>query len=149
MSERKKINELTEEEGKEILKFVYPNDDDYFQGLSFEPEITEEGQYVTFGMRSIVGILFHNGQDNCILHFDNSKVVLWLYQHGYDIEDLLKENAYFSQFEKDMESLTFVMYQLAQGEESFREGSKHNWTLEYVQKRCADALSKYYYKDYE
>ena len=73
----KNIKELTEEEAKEILKFVYPNDENYwFKKLSFEPVITEDGkQQITFGGRSIIGIEFHDGQDNCILHFDNSKAV--------------------------------------------------------------------------
>ena len=59
----KNIRELTEDETKEILKFVYTNDDDYwFQKLSFEPVITEDGkQQISFGGRSIIGIEFHDG----------------------------------------------------------------------------------------
>ena len=147
----KNIKELTEEEAKEILKFVYPNDEkNWFKKLSFEPVITEDGkQYITFGMRPIIGIEFHNGQDNCILHFDNSKVVLWLYKNGYDITELLEANSYFSQMERDFENFAFAIEHMSKGEEGFRDGYKQNWTLEYVTKKCRELLDEYYYKDYE
>jgi hypothetical protein len=147
----KNIKELTEEEAKEILKFVYPNDEYYwFKKLSFEPVITENGkQQITFGGRSIIGIEFHDGQDNCILHFDNSKAVLWLYKNGYDITELLEANSYFSQMEIDFENFAFAIEWMSKGEEGFRDGFQQNWTLEYVTKKCRELLDKYYYKDYE
>jgi hypothetical protein len=147
----KNIKELTEEEAKEILKFVYPNDENYwFKKLSFEPVITENGkQQITFGGRSIIGIEFHDGQDNCILHFDNSKAVLWLYKNGYDITELLEANSYFSQMEIDFENFAFAIEWMSKGEEGFRDGFQQNWTLEYVTKKCRELLDKYYYKDYE
>lgn len=147
----KNIKELTEEEAKEILKFVYPNDENYwFKKLSFEPVITENGkQQITFGGRSIIGIEFHGGQDNCILHFDNSKAVLWLYKNGYDITELLEANSYFSQMEIDFENFAFAIEWMSKGEEGFRDGFQQNWTLEYVTKKCRELLDKYYYKDYE
>jgi hypothetical protein len=147
----KNIKELSEDEAKEILKFVYPNDEyNWFKKLSFEPVITENGkQQITFGGRSIIGIEFHNGQDNCILHFDNAKVVLWLYKNGYDITELLEANSYFSQMEQDFENFAFAIEWMAKGEEGFRDGFQQNWTLEYVTKKCRELLDKYYYKDYE
>jgi hypothetical protein len=147
----KNIKELTEEEAKEILKFVYPNDENHwFKKLSFEPVITENGkQQITFGGRLIIGIEFHNGQDNCILHFDNSKAVLWLYKNGYDITELLEANSYFSQMEIDFENFAFAIEWMSKGEEGFRDGFQQNWTLEYVTKKCRELLDKYYYKDYE
>ena len=80
-------HDMTLDEAKQILEFAYPKDkDNWFRKLSFEPKITEDGrQQVTFGMRPIIGIEYHNGQDNCILHFDNTKVVLWLYKNGSSI----------------------------------------------------------------
>ena len=147
----KNIKELTEDEAKDILKFVYPNEKYYwFKKLSFEPVITEDGkQQVTFGMRPIIGIEFHDGQDNCILHFDNTKVVLWLYKNGYDITELLEANSYLSQMEKDFEIFAFAIEWMSKGEEGFKDGFKQNWTLEYVTKKCRELLDKYYYKDYE
>jgi hypothetical protein len=147
----KNIKELTEDEAKKILDFVYLNDkDNWFKKLSFEPEITEEGrEQVTFGMRLITGIEYHNGQDNCILHFDNTKVVLWLYKNGYDITDLLEDNSYMSEMEIDFENFSFGIDSLSKGEEGFRDGFKKNWTLGYVTEKCKELLEKYYYKDYE
>jgi hypothetical protein len=147
----KNIKKLTEDEAKEILKFVYPDDDDYwFQKLSFKPVITEDGkQQISFGGRPLIGIEFHNGQDNCILHFDNSKAVLWLYKNGYDITELLEANSYFSQMEQDFQNFAFGVEWMSKGDEGFRESVKQNWTLDYVKKRCQELLEQYYYKDYE
>lgn len=147
----KKIVELTDEEGKEILKFVYP---EYggrdFMGISFEPKYDGEGnQEVTFGFRPIVGIKYHNGQDNCILHFNNSKVVLWLYRNGYDIESLLEINTYFSEMEGDFDHFSFEISRMADGDKYFRDEFKQNWNLDYVKKKCRDLLDKYWLKDYE
>ena len=147
----KNIKELTEDEAKQILEFAYPKDkDNWFRKLSFEPKITEDGrQQVTFGMRPIIGIEYHNGQDNCILHFDNTKVVLWLYKNGYDITNLLEVNASFSEMEKDSENFAFEVEWMAKGDEGFRDDVKHNWTLDYVKKKCKELVEKYYYKDYK
>jgi hypothetical protein len=147
----KNIKELTEDEAKQILEFAYPKDKDkWFRKLSFEPKINEDGsQQVTFGMRSIIGIEYHNGQDNCILHFDNTRVVLWLYKNGYDIIELLESNSYLSEMEKDFENFAFAIDWMSKGDDGFREGYKQNWTLEYVTKKCKELLEKYYYKDYE
>jgi len=147
----KNIKELTEDEAKQILEFAYPKDkDNWFRKLSFEPKITDDGkQQVTFGMRSIIGIEYHNGKDNCILHFDNTKVVLWLYKNGYDVTELLEANSYLSEMEKDFENFAFEITWMAKGEERFRDGYKQKWTLEYVTKKCKELVDKYYYKDYE
>lgn len=147
----KKIEQLTEVEAKEILKFVYPDEKyNYFLELSLEPQKAEGGgQYITFGGRSIIGILFHNGQDKCILHFDNTKAVLWLYKNGYDIADLLEINSHYSEMEMDFENFAYSIEWMAKGEEGFRKGSKQNWTLEYVTKKCKELLERYYYKDYK
>jgi hypothetical protein len=145
----KNIKELTEDEAKQILEFAYPNDkDNWFRKLSFEPKITKDGnEQLTFGMRSIIGIEYHNGQDNCILHFDNTKVVLWLHKNGYDITELLEANSYLSEMEKDFENFAFSIDCMSKGDEGFRDGYKQNWTLEYVTKKCKELLNTYYYKD--
>lgn len=145
----KNIKELTEKEGKQILKFVYPNNkDNYFVGLSFEPVIEEDGsQQITFGCRPVVGIKYHNGHDNCILHFDDTKVVLWLYKNGYDITDFLEVNSVYSEMQNDFENFAYGIDTLSKGEDSFKEEAKKNWTLDYMKNKCKELLDKYYYKD--
>lgn len=150
---KKKINELTIDDAKEILDFVYPDGDHFNVDLSFEPVKSEDGkgQRITMGGRSIIGITFIGGinNDRMILHFDHSKVVLWLYQHDYEVEELLKENAYMSEMESDFENFAFEVEWLAKGEAGFRDGYKQNWTLDYVKKKCKELVETYYYKDYD
>lgn len=136
----KNIRELTELEAKEILLFVFGQDKEAdFMSLSFDvhPGPNGEGQYITFDGRSIIGIEYHNGQDRCILHFDNTKCVLWLYKHGYDITELLEKNAYMSEMEKDFSNMAFGIYQMIHGR--FEKDHK---------KRCEELYNKYYIKDY-
>jgi hypothetical protein len=151
--EKKKISELTIDETKDILDFVYPDGDHFNVGLSFEPVKSEDGkgQRITMGGRSIIGITYRRGinNDGMILHFDHSKVVLWLYKNGYDVESLLEENAYMSEMESDFENFAFKVEQMSKGEDGFREGYKQNWTLDYVKKKCKELIETYYYKDYD
>lgn len=151
--ERKKIKELTEKEAEEILEFVYPEEDKWFQKLSFEPHETEDGkgEHITFNGRSIIGIEYVGGPNNdrCILHFDNTKVVLWLYNHGYEIGELLEGNKYHSEEIDDFSDMAFEVKCLSEGEDSFKDGYKQNWTLEYVKNKCKEILEKYYSKDYK
>ena len=146
----KNIEELTEQEAKEILKFVFPKENYWFKELSMKPKINDDGsQQVTFGMRSIIGILYHNGQDNCILHFDNTKAVLWLYKHGYDIEDLLETNKYLSEMEIDFENFAFAVEYIKIKKDKLTEENKDKFTIDYILKEYERAAEKYYYKDYE
>lgn len=150
---KKKISELTIDEAKEILDFVYPDGDHFNVGLSFEPVKSEDGkgQRITMGGRSIIGITYRGGinNDGIILHFDHSKVVLWLYKNGYDIQTFLEENAYMSEMESDFENFAFEVEQMSKGEDGFRDGYKQNWTLDYVKKKCKELVETYYYKDYD
>ena len=148
----KKITELTEKEAKEILEFVYPDRKDiHFTKLSFEPHKSEDGkgQYVTMGGRSIIGIGFHNGQDNCILHFDNSKAVLWLYKNGYDITEQLEINKHFSEMESDIDDLCFEIYVIYQNYEDRIKNGSTFYTVENILKKLKEVNDKYYYKDYK
>lgn len=147
----KNIKKLTEDEANDILKFVFPNEKYiYFLNIFFEPKISEDGgEEITFGARSIIGIEYHNGQDRCILHFNNSKVIFWLYKNGYDIIDLLQQNLYFSQLERDFENFSFAIEWMSKGEDGFKDNVKKNWNLEYVKNKCKELLDKYYYKDYD
>jgi hypothetical protein len=151
----KKIEELTEEEAREIFSFVYPPENEkykyhWFKELKKEPIINEDGsQRVTFSLRPIVGILYHNGQDNCVLHFDNTKVVLWLYKYGYDIENLLETNSHFTEMESDFESFSFAIHWLAEKRKHIPEDKKELYTLDYIFAELKKYNEKYYYKDYE
>ncbi len=130
----KNIKELTENEAKEILKFVYPeNKDNYFTKLSLEPVISEDGkQRVTFDLRPLVGIEYYNGQDNCILHFDNTRAVLWLYKNGYDITEMLEANSHLSELENDFDMFSFAIYRLTDKQSKISKDQEHLFTLEYV-----------------
>jgi len=148
---RKNIKELTEDEARELLKFVYRDDDHWFESISHEPTINDNGeQQISFDGRSIIGVKFRNDHgDGCILHFDNTKALLWLYKEGYEILDLLESSSYLSEMENDFDNFSFAISWMAKGEDGFREGFKQNWTLEYVTKKCEKLLEKYYYKDYK
>ena len=157
----KKIEELTEQEAREILEFVFPGKTDLgnpkkydycFLELSLKPHVTEDGkgQYITFGGRSIIGILYHNGQDKCILHFDNSKAVLWFYKNEYDILELLESNKYLSEMESDFERFSDAIHWLINLPEILKErGKADKFDLDYVMKELKNKLDKYYFKDYE
>lgn len=149
---KKKISELTINEAKDMLNFVYPDEDHFNIDLSFEPLKSEDGkgQKITMGGRSIIGITYSNRyNDKMILHFDHSKAVLWLYKNGYNIELFLKENAYLSEMESDFECFAFEIEQLSKDENEFRNEYEQNRTLDYVTKKCKELVEKYYYKDYK
>lgn len=148
----KQINELTDLEAKQILKFVFPDKNHQFTKIEFEPRPNKDGTTnVTFGLRPIVGILYHNGQDNCILHFDHSKVVLWLYKNGFDILELLELNENLTFVEQNLENLAFRLYSLLKTPEFLKYRGKKDteiekiFTLEYVLKEIKEAADKYYY----
>lgn len=151
----KNINELTEDEAKEIFNFVYPPENEkfkhyWFRELKMEPTINEDGsQRITFGFRPIIGILGNNGQDNIIIHFDNTKAVLWLYKHGYDITELLERNSHFTEMEGDFENFSFAIHWLDEKRKHIPENKKDLYNLEYVLKELKRYNEKYYYKDYE
>ena len=147
----KSIKELTESEAIELLSFVYPKyGKDDFWSIRYERELKEDGgEYITFGGRSIIGIEYHNGQDRCILHFENTKAVLWLYKNGYDITEMLEANAYMTQMENYFSSAMAEISYMSKGEEGFREGFEQNWTLEYVKKKCKDIFERYYLADWD
>ncbi len=130
----KKINELSEKEAEEILKFVYPDDkDNYFIELKFESEkLPNGGQYVTFALRPIIGILYHGGQDRCILHFDNHKVIYWLCKNGYDVLELLESVQNDSKLIKDLDNFMYSVHWLRVSREHIEPKLKHEYDLEYV-----------------
>lgn len=145
---RKPITDLSIEEANEILDFVYPGDDHTNIRLSFIPVKCENGEKITMGGRSIVGITYRGGinNDGMVLHFDNSKAVLWLYQNGYEIEELLNENICMSEMQSDFSNFAQEVELMSIGEDGFKDGYKHNWNLDYVKKKCKELLEKYYYK---
>lgn len=157
MQARKDIKLLSTEEAKTIFEYVFPpNIEKYkyysFSNISFEPIMTENGQQVSMGLRPLVGINYHNGQDRCILHFDNTKVVRWLYENDYEIKELLENNQHLSEMENDFENFSFAIHWLAQCLEKrdpiIEERTKFEYTFEYIIKTLREHNEKYYYKDY-
>lgn len=155
----KDLKTLTLDEAKEILEYYYPNKTDlsnsknyeyWVTGLSFESVKNEDGNTpITFGGRLIVGILYHDSRDNCILHFNDTKVVAWLYSHGYDIGELLEQNKYLSAMESDFDSVVYWLSSFSKWPNHWSEDFNANFTLEWVAKKSQELLEKYYYKDYE
>lgn len=145
---KKDIKQLTDKEAQEILRYVYPNDNDnLYKGISFETDKNKEGNIkVSMQGRPVIGIKYHNGQDNCILHFDHSKVILWLYEHGYDIFNFLVYNSDFSEIEKDFENFSFAIVCLAK-DIAPTSKSYTNWTLERVRNRLNKLIDEFFYKE--
>ena len=145
----KKIEDLTNEQGKEILKFVFPTKDYYFKNISFNLKFNDDktGQFVTFNGRSIIGIEYHDGQDNCILHFDDTRVVLWLYKNNFDITEQLETNKNMSQIEIDFDNMAFAIHWLSKVNEIVKEDLQKNLTTEYYIKECKRIYNDYYLKD--
>lgn len=139
----KKLTELTDEQAKEILNFVFNNEGYSFSKISF---VADDPSQITMGGSRCIGIEFHNGQDNCILGFNNSKVVIWLYQNGFDIIDQLIQNKDVSDDLAAFDHIAFEVFCLSHGEEMFRGNTKKNWTLDYVKKKCSEIYEKYYLK---
>ena len=142
----KNITELTENEAIEILEFVFPNSYASFEKIIFEPLKDENGNYqVTMGLSLVVGISYRNEYgDGCVLPFHDSKVVLWLYKNRYDILEQLEFNKGFSNMEHFLSNLVYNVYTLSLGEDDFREGYKHNWTLDYVKRKAKEWSDAYY-----
>ncbi len=88
----KNIRELTNDDAVAILTEL--EKDWVFDKLSFDPIINEKGeQQLTFSGSSIIGICYRSGPnlDGYIKHFSDLKVMKWLYQHNFDIEELIQD----------------------------------------------------------
>lgn len=145
---KKNIRELTEDEAKEIIEFVHPGRDCFFRGLSFDRVLDEEGhENITMSGHSIIGIQYHNGQDGCLLLFNNVKVISWLYEHNYEIKDLLEKNHYIDNLEKNYDLMGFSVHMLSKGTDAFADDAKDRFTLEYVIKKCKEIVDNYYFVD--
>lgn len=146
---KKSIKELTEEEAREILKFVHPDKDYWFDKLHHESKVEEDGtRQVTFGLRPIIGISYRNDMgDRCMIHFDNTRAMLWLYRNGYDIEEQLEINKDMTQMEYDLEELAFAITWHCESRPKHlkEEGKEDNYTLEKTRKVLLKAADRYFY----
>lgn len=146
------IRDLTEQEAKEILAYVYPTNDYWFTGLSFDPVVTPDGrQQITFGGRSIIGIKYHNGQDNCILHFDNTKIINWLYKHGFDISEQLQDIENLTDRYEKVSSLTSEFAFITSYENIIETRKKNGlapataeYNFEFVQKQLTKLTDRWF-----
>jgi len=137
----KSIKELTEEEAKEIFDFVFADEDEYrgYSGLAKVPIIEEDGSMrVTMGLRPIVGIKYRNDSgDGCLLPFDNTKVMLWLYKNGYDIEEQLEYNKDLTKVEHDIENLAYAV--------SWHCEQQKDHTMDTLKKVLIERIDYFYY----
>ncbi len=133
----KNIRELTKEEAEQILEFVYPERIKYNAFKKF-----------TFNESDHAALQYHNGQDNCSLYFTNTKLILWLHKHGYEITKLLENIAHYSEQLNDFDNLGYYVYELSLGEKMFADDVKHKWTLEYVINKCKKVYNEIYLKEY-
>jgi hypothetical protein len=140
----KPLIELTADQAKEILEFALSNSDWIFSKISIEPD---DPNQLTFEGKRCIGIEYHFDQDTYILPFNDSKVVLWLYQNGFEILDYLIENQNDSQSLADFDDLAFEVFCLSKGTENFSDNFKHNWSLDFVKQKCENIYKKYYLKN--
>ncbi len=155
---KKDIKSITEKEAKEILEYLFPNETSLsnpknykynFTKISHEMVLDKEGyQQISFGGRSLIGIFYYNDKigDECILHFDDIRILPWLYENDYDILDLLKENIIYYDMGNNFDNFAFAVLQLSKGVHAFAEGYKQNWNLEYVHNKCVELLDEYFYE---
>lgn len=111
---KRNIKEITDREAKELFKYVFPKEkypNLYYKGLNLEPIINEDGsRKVTFGMRDPIGIQYKNDMgDGCVLHFDHTKAVSWLYRNGFDVSEQLEENEFMSEESAHLDMFYFSM----------------------------------------
>lgn len=149
---RKDVKELTEDEAKEILELVYPDDETvWFDKIYIEePKPDKDGRrQVTFGFRPIIGIAFKCGinHDGAILHFDDTRVVNWLYKNGYEVGELLEMNKNLSKLEIDIENLAYAISWHCKANPKFlkEKGKEDYYTLEKTRELLIEAANRYYY----
>lgn len=133
---RKDIKELTNKEGEEIFNIVYPKDKNphhSYTCVGHERIYREDGhEKITFGFRSCIGIFGHNGQDNIIIPFNDTKVVLWLYNNGYEIGELLEENKFNTEVLDNACKMHSSIHRLHWLKDVIKPEYKDKFTLEYV-----------------
>ncbi len=142
----KNINELTELEAREILNLVVK--DVSFDKVQFESIIEPDGKVqITFSGGPLIGIHYRNDHnDGCILPFNDTKVVLWLYKNGYDITEFLEMNSHYSELENDYDNMAFALYYITKVPP--RPGYK-DFTLEQIKNKLSKLHDEYLNKEYE
>ena len=135
MENRLNINTITEDECREILKFVYPDEDNFFVDIIRSTKNPKE----------CISIKYLNDiTDGCRLDFTNTKCVQWLYEHNYEIGALLKENAYFSQQEIDYDNKMYSISCLLLK----KDLTETPLMSDYVRSSLQEILDKYYNEEY-
>jgi len=146
----KEIKDLTDNEAIEILNFVFPKEKDItFIEISFESKKTEDGRrYITLGGNSTVGIFYKGFQDTFVLPFDNTKVILWLYRKGYNIERLLESNSHYSELDEDYQGILMSLYSFIKKKDELDENNQPLYSFEYLFDILKKDYEKHFYKDY-
>jgi len=152
----KPLTELTHKDGERIFEFYFPGKTPLFDPKSYDywfTEIRHESIVDEYGMRQIslssgrpiIGIMGKGGLncDNILLHFDDPKVMLWLYQNGFDIEEQLKENVGMFEDREALEHLVQGILQFSKGEDAFADTHKHNCTREFYINESKKLIEQY------
>lgn len=145
----KNIKDLTDNEAIEILKDVFSNEKHPHKFIKISKEkiiSSEDKEQIILGGNSIIHILYDNGDDECILHFTDTKVVLWLYKNNYNITDLLEYNKYLTDMENNFEKFAISILIISKGKKGYAKGYEQNYTLENIENRCKVLLDRYYYE---
>lgn len=95
--------ELTEQNAKDILEFVFPEEiksgDIVYVEILKSNGIDRGFKNITSDNIPVVGIEYRDFFGRNVLEINNTKVILWLYKNGYDIFELLAVNKYLSEME--------------------------------------------------
>lgn len=99
----KKLKDLTSKEAEKIIKTYYP--DHCFMELIHEPIRGEHGIQISLsgnvvGIKTIAGI----NNDGCLIPFHDLKVIKWLYNNEYDINELLEQRIAYCEDSEEWEN---------------------------------------------
>lgn len=98
------IKTLTDQEAKEFLDKIFQDEKVYFEEVSFERKIEEDGkEQVTWSGQSLIGIKYRNDNgDGCMIFFEDLRFVKWAHEKGFDITPLIKN---FDWIQKDINEM--------------------------------------------
>ena len=135
----KEIKEITEQDCREILKYVFKDCNYSYHGFK---DIDDE--YFKY-------ILYNNGQDMCLLYDDDTRVINWLYENDFDITYQLKSIKDLSAIQMEVDDLIGDLLTLSLGTKNMKSEYHKNFTMEYILNKCYDIFDKYFkiYEKYE
>lgn len=131
---KKSLKDITENECKQILKDVLSNEETHFNQLYFYKDGTTRWL-----------IIYTNiDQDICEIGYDDTRVILWLYNHEYDITICLQSIENLSLYGILIDNLMTDLGLLSQGVKIIKKEYHKNFTMEYVLNKCSEIYEKYW-----